>query len=207
MIFTQDMAKLVLEGRKTLTIRNKTGPKCRYKLGACYSIQVARRTKDEVLTVMSIEEKMLGDLNIRELRRAGFKTTLSFREWWDEHHRSLIFGDDCPVWLVSFDLGDLSDTPRLLAARPGAPHGDYVSSSARALRGEPEAIPAVLQARFSTEAKSAEKARQNGNLAGRVARLLELVAETAPFATDARVKDSFRVAERGLRSVQRKIER
>src|SRR5438094_9344924 len=59
--------------------------------------------------------------------------------------------DDQPAWTIRFQKGDHSDKPRLLAARPGLPHGDYVTDALRALRGSAEEVSSDAHARFVTE--------------------------------------------------------
>jgi hypothetical protein len=156
-VFAADQAKLLLEGRKHLTIRSKNEPNCRFKVGKCYTIQSGRRTKSEVLTILSIEERMLGDIDLKDLRRAGFRTgsyqeaTSSFREWWDKRHPSMIYGDECPVWLIGFVLGDFSDSPRYPAARISTA-GAYTESAFRALNGSGDEVSEAIQGRFAAEA-------------------------------------------------------
>src|SRR5205823_2896292 len=56
--------------------------------------------------------------------------------------------EDVLMWTIRFQRGDHSDKPRLLAARPGLPHGDYVSEPLRALPGTQEEVSSAAHAKF-----------------------------------------------------------
>jgi hypothetical protein len=172
--------------------------------GRCYVLQAAGKSYDSVITVTHIEEGVvLGSMTLRQAKRAGYKTLLEARKAWLEQHGS--YDPEQRVFLVSFVLGDQTDQPRLLAASPGAPHGDYVTLGQPHLAGAGEAIPEALQARYAGEARAACSAAQDGALEARTRRLLELVREISGEAREPRVRESLRVAERGLQAAQRKI--
>lgn len=77
------------------------------------------------------------------------------------------------VWILRFVKGDVTDKPRLLAARPGLPHGDYVSDAARAMRGEGEAVQGRILDQWALEGR--ERASQGMSEEG--ARLLDAVGK------------------------------
>ena len=99
-------------------------------------------------------------------------------------------------WRIRFEKGErteLLDRPRLLAARPGAPHGDYVTSSSRALRGTADEVSEQCLASYA--AKSGET---YGNvLAGRKKLLDGVIREIKAEGGSER--------NRRLRAAQRKI--
>jgi hypothetical protein len=200
MNFTPAMCDLILAGKK----REDWRETCRVREGRSYALKAGRVTRGKI-TITRIEARVeLGSMTLRQAKRSGYKSTSEARQHWCETHKG-IYDPLLWVFVISFVVGDATDTPRLLAARPGAPHGDYVDSSARALRGEPEAIPATLQAKYAGEARAARTALQNGSLDQRTRRVLELVQEISVQATEPRVREGFKAAERVIKATQRKI--
>jgi hypothetical protein len=200
MNFSHDQVDLILAGKKTEDWRDR----CVVRPRRSYALQAAGVTRGRI-TVMSVTpDVILGSMTLRQAKRAGFKSTRDAVEHWRTTHGGL-YDPDLRVFIISFVLGDQTDTPRLLAARPGAPHGDYVDSSARALKGEPEAIPAALQARYSGEARAARQAIDGASLGAKADRVLDMIREISAEATTDEARKSFRVAERGVLAAQRKI--
>jgi hypothetical protein len=72
-----------------------------------------------------------------------------------------------PTWVIRFIKGDHSDNDRYLAARPGLPHGDYVESTTRALRGTGPEVSEATQTRYAADSE----ARQGRSLAEQRERL------------------------------------
>lgn len=154
MIFASEMAKLVRAGKKTQT-RRRT---CRYAPGHSYAIQSGRgKPGNGRLTVLEVRQEPLGSISLRDARREGFRTTSEFKDYWMGLHGS--WNPYQLIYVISFVLGDHTDAPRFLAAKPGLPHGDYVQSGARALRGTNEEVSASVQRRYTL---AVEKARESG---------------------------------------------
>jgi len=139
--FSSEEIKRIKAGRQSQT-RRLSAP---YRPGRCYKVQNGRKTTDLKVTITSITEEKLEMMTVREARRNGFRTTTEFLEAWKGPK-------DATVQVISFVVGDQSDTPRLLAARPGPPSGDYTSSTARALRGTAEEAPQAVVSKYAAEA-------------------------------------------------------
>jgi hypothetical protein len=206
-IFPADMAKLVLEGRKTLTIHAKYPDEacCRWKPGSSYSIQVSRRTSAERLTVTWVEARDLAAINIRELKRAGFKKTGEFRERWESSHPGWVWTDESPVWLVSFLLGDHTNEPRLLAAHCGGASGDYVSTPSRALPGAGEEVPAAYQAKLASEASDGLRIARNARYGDSLLKLQTVINEMRSFRPEPIIAKQLRGIERQAKSMERNL--
>jgi hypothetical protein len=199
-IFPTGAVDMILAGKK----REDWRPACNVKVGRSYVLQRGREATEQRITIVSLTEDVeLGTMTLRQAKRAGFKTV---NEAWEDWARRFgTWNSKQQAVIISFVLGDQTDKPRLLAARPGAPHGDYVTLGQRQLPGAGEAIPALLQAKYSGEARAARQALRDGALEQRTRRLVDLVRDTAAFTSDPRLLGSLRVAERGLLAVQRKI--
>jgi len=199
-----ELAKHIKE-RKCSTFRIPADGECRYRVGKPYQIKAATDTTPaEHITITDVREQTLGEITKREAAREGFKSTSAFFEAWVYEHRSL--ERDQPIYVVSFIRGDQSDTPRLLAARPGGTQGDYVSSSARAARGESEAVDAQTLSSYAKEAKDGQSVARNVLWEDRRARLLVAIADVAQFATSSEQLRSFKLAERTIKSHVRKVD-
>lgn len=149
MIFRPELCKKILAGTKTQTRRPiKADADCRYQPGKSYALQPGR-AKQAIgrITIDAVRIERLGDLSIKDAKREGFITIADFFAYWHDLYGHV--DRDQHVWVISFRLGDWTDTPRLLAARPGAPHGDYVSNPHLALQDEGEAISGYEQAQLS----------------------------------------------------------
>lgn len=155
MIFQPEQAKLIRSGKKTQTRRVVTSPTCRYQAGKSYAVQPGRG-KPEIcrVTVMGVRRELVSDITLKDARREGFVTRDEFFAAWP-------IDRDLEVWVISFVLGDQTDTLRLLARTPGAPHGDYVAQPHLALDGEPEAVSAADTAFYAKvgHARDAERAK------------------------------------------------
>jgi hypothetical protein len=119
MIFSPELAKLILQGRKTMTRRPvKAGEKaCRYRENRAYSIQPGRGKRGiGKLTVVSVRPEKLGDILIKDVRAEGFSTRQELVDYWTRLHGH--FDPDVEVWVISFVLGDRSGKERYLAAAP-----------------------------------------------------------------------------------------
>ncbi len=105
--------------------------------------------------------------------------------------------DDRPVWELRFKKGDHTDRPRLLAAHPGPPNGDYTDSTYRAMRNEAESPSEAFLARCA--ANSAE--RQGITLADRKQRLESVIREIRRHGKDPATNRKLREAERRIRQL------
>ncbi len=149
MIVPADLAKLILQGKKTMACFSATKPKCFYRPGHDYSLQAGGwfelppKTLKERITVEVVRRCRTDEIDLRDAKRLGFRSRADFFERWD--------GSD-DVWLVGFVLGVHTDQPRLLARRCGTHSGDYVSSPSQALPATAEEVSAGMQQRFAAEA-------------------------------------------------------
>jgi hypothetical protein len=206
MIFRPELAKKIAAGEKTMTRRPvKDGEKdCRYKPNRVYAVQPGRgRPANSQITVTEVREERLGDLSLRDAKREGFRTTQAFVDYW-----SALYGHydaEQLVWVISFVKGDATDTPRLLAARPGGPGGDYTANPARAAKGEPEAVSASLQEKFSQRAREQHTATKRGDWREQRDRLMAVVREIRAHAVDPKAAGNLRGIERQIASLDRKM--
>jgi hypothetical protein len=203
-IFRPELARKIKEGKKTQTRRVVKG-ECRYKPGRSYALQTGRGKKaSERITVMEVRQEKLEEITLRDARREGFRTTADFKDYWTDLHGS--FEPEQLVHVISFELGDHTDTPRLLAARPGAPHGDYVSVAALALRGSAEEPSSLWQRKWSSEARIAESEASRHLWDEKRQKALDAIAAIAEFAETPEQLRSFKAAERTIRTAVRKID-
>jgi hypothetical protein len=172
MIFKPDMVDLIKQGKK----RQERRESCRVQPGRSYAVQSSRQPATARITIITVAQQQLGAVTLKDARREGFRNTQEFRDYWRETHKSYLNPDQY-IWVITFILGDHTDQPRLLAARPGAPHGDYVSTPARAMRGEPEAIPASLHVQYARESENTFKTATNGHLETHVQRLHTVISD------------------------------
>lgn len=164
MIFKPELVRLIHQGKKTMT-RRPAKPEpgstwyeggCKIKPGRVYGAQPGRAKPAALrVTVTDVHLERLGDISLDDARREGFKTREEFFAYWEQLYGRVNL--DLQVWVVEFVKGDVTDRPRLLAARPGAPHGDYVEDPARAMRGEPEAVSGDALKRMVEENKAKPK--------------------------------------------------
>ena len=146
MIFRPELAKLILQSKKSQTRRRVGRGRCRYKPGRAYAVQAGRLTVGH-LTVTDVREEFLPEISLKDARREGFVTRDEFFEHWREHHGSV----EVMVWVISFRLGDCSDSPLFLAPTSGGFRGDYTNQAHRAMLDAGEALsPADLERYAST---------------------------------------------------------
>lgn len=91
MIFSKEMLRAVLDGRKTVTRRpvkkGKAGAPfepCRYRVGSDYAIQAGygQRGIGERFEVTDVARGKVGEIDYAGARAEGFKTTAEFRAHW-----------------------------------------------------------------------------------------------------------------------------
>lgn len=151
MIFSVDMVRLIHEGRKTQTRRPAHG-ECRYKPGRVYAVQPGRgKPATAHITIRDVRLERLGDITLRDAKREGFRTRDLFRDKWIELHGT--YDPDLLVHVITFDCGDTTDRPRLLAARIGGVGGDYTTIAALSARGAGEEVSEDYQTKFALDGR------------------------------------------------------
>ena len=146
------------------------------------------------ITILEVRQEHLGEITLPDARREGFRTTQEFKDYWRGLYGT--FDLELPVWVIGFARGDVTDRPRLLAARPGGPGGDYTDNPARAARDEGEAVPQQTQERFSRRAAE----RDDLLRASRIGRALSAIDEIAQHAT-GRERKRLRAAANQIRAL------
>ncbi len=149
MIFKPELAKLIPQGKKTMTRRpTKPGEReCRYIVGRAYRVQHGRGKRGlYLITIQAVRDELLGALTIPDAKREGFRTRDDFYAYWQQLHGHIDLQQR--VWVISFRVGDPIDAPRLLRARPSE-SGDYTSDPHLAMPDEPEAISAAQVESYS----------------------------------------------------------
>jgi hypothetical protein len=212
MIFKPELAKLIIQRKKTQTRRTITDRSLAhpYLAQKSYAVCPGRGKRAMCrITMTEVRQERLGDLSLKDAKREGFVTTQEFFDYWTQLYGSV--DHDQTVWVLSFTLGDLTDTLHLLAARPGAPHGDYVTVPHLAMGGSADPGEAVTPAEAERFAKVAgardEKIRKDtirqsrDTIAGEVKRLRGHLATAS--GADRDVQSAVRVAERGLATADR----
>ena len=83
MIFKPELAKLVKQGRKTMTRRRVVpGVPCRYEPGKSYAVQPGRGQLSICrLTVTSVREEPWSAISIADARKEGFRTRTEFFDY------------------------------------------------------------------------------------------------------------------------------
>lgn len=158
------------------------------------------------ITITDIRNEPLGELTLRDALREGFKTRDEFYQHWQTLHHRLDLNEQ--VWVITFNLGDQTDQPRLLAARPGAPHGDYVTNPHHAMPDEPEAISAGDVERFGKLAHARDHDRREEPLRAQRDQLAGVLAEMRGVldrAPNEAVSSTVRRLERELQVLNRKL--
>jgi uncharacterized protein YhfF len=147
-IVRPEIAKLILQGKKSQHRRPAETNTCRYQTGKAYAIQPGLgKTAVCRITIGEVRRESLGDITLKDAKKEGYTTTTEFFDYWRDLHGSV--DKDIPVWVISFQIGDRTDTPRYLAARIGPPHGDYVTEPALAASGEGEPVSDWELAQFA----------------------------------------------------------
>ncbi len=159
MIFKPELARLIMQGKKTATRRPANGVPCRYKPGVDYAIQPGRgKSAVGRINVVDVERQQLGDLTYREALAEGFRTTADFARYWLAlYDRTLELGElnadqvlelwrdrygRSEVWAITFELCKpvLITVPEIpLYLHRYAHRAPTTDRSQRAL-GEPEII-------------------------------------------------------------------
>lgn len=123
MIFSIQEALAIKTGKQTLARFPVQSAKCRYKKGRRYVIEIRGHKKPEKPSYITVTEEptqaLLGDLTLREAKRMGFRTRVEAEAIWEVRYGS--YDSKTPVWMVSFELGDTRDKPRLLRAKGPTP--------------------------------------------------------------------------------------
>jgi hypothetical protein len=102
MIFSPELAELVVTGRKTETRRKvREGELCRYKVGRTYAVQPGR-TKHGIgrIRVTEMCRERLGDIDVSGARREGFPTVGWFFDYWRRLHGGV--DPEQEVWVIRF---------------------------------------------------------------------------------------------------------
>lgn len=208
MIFRPELAKLIVQGKKSMTRRPSHGEtSCRYRVEHVYRVQLGRGMPGRFpITIKAVREEALGEITLKDAKREGFVTTQEFADYWKGLYGK--FDEDSRVWVISFALGDATDTPRLLAARPGAPHGDYVGQSFLAMPLEPEAVSGGEQAIFTKDARLRDGARGRDPLVrerNEMARSLGRMRDILEREPNREVSKEVRAMEHRIVALDRKL--
>ncbi len=194
MIFGLEMYRAVLAGKKTQTRRFK----CRYEPGKSYALQPGRgKEAKHRITITEVRQERLGDITLRDARKEGFRTTQDFRDYWTKLYQR--FNPDAEIYVISFELGDTTDAPRLLGRHPGH---DYVSSTAQALPNTAEEISAHTQAIYTKESEQGLRIARMARYEASRAQLIAAINEIRPYASQ-RANDKLRGIERQVRSLDK----
>lgn len=146
-----ELVKDIRSGRRTM-FRIPVKGDCRYQPKRCYTLRAATDQSPALqITVLEVREERLGSISLRDVKREGHRTTQEFVKAWKDAHKT--YDENQRVYVMSFAQGDLTDTPHLLAARPGGAQGDYTTIPARAVKGEGEAVQAKLLDRWAVEGR------------------------------------------------------
>jgi uncharacterized protein YqfB (UPF0267 family) len=206
-IFRPELVKLINQRKKTMTRRIATTKTCRYRPGHVYRVQPGRGKRGVCsITISDVRLEALGLLTLRDANREGFRTRQDFMDYWAGLYGK--FDVDIPVWVISFQLGEMVDVPLLLAATPGAPHGDYVHQSFLAMAGEPEALTQFQTAPYVVQARARDLGRAGGKLQVSRDNIAAELADMRAHLVDEPDRDiarTVRALEHQLASLDRKL--
>jgi hypothetical protein len=189
MIVPLDVLRHVKEGKVSLFKRK--GPTCSYDVGRVYGLQHERKKPPNIhVTITFKEQRESGSLNLREARRLGFRTTADMIAATPRYDPAEL------IWLLGFEVGDLTDSDRLPAARFG-PAGDYVSSAARALSGVGSEVSEATQKRYAAQSE----ATYAQILSDKRKRALDAIADVQEYATSPRERKRLRAAANQIRAL------
>jgi len=203
-----EVVALIAQRRKTMT-RRIIGEQaeCPYRTGRAYQVQAGHGGRGLFpITITASRAEALGEISFKDVKREGHATTADFAQQWFELYGD--FDPGRPVWVISFAWGDLTDQPRLLASRPGAPHGDYVADPHRAMRSEPEALSSAQLVPLTREAQARDRARATGRLKderNQIAQSLAAMREHLAQEPDREISRTVRALEHQLSSLDRKL--
>ncbi len=204
MILSPDLVKLVRSGRKT---QHRTPHEPPMKPKRCYAVQTAKG-KPAVLHITITDVRgpeRLETIDFQGARKEGFRTVEDFRTHWIALHAR--WNPLELVWVISFELGDTTDRPRLLKARAGG--SQYTSIPALALQGAGEEVSEPNQGRYALESEEGLSVARNARWHDHAEKLqmmaqslrYEMREDVAPVA----IRENLRAIERQCRSIQRKI--
>jgi hypothetical protein len=205
-IFTPEMVKLVVARRKTQTRRIIGDEKhCRYRVRHAYRVQPGRGKRGLfAITITDVYRERLSDIDLKGAHREGFRTRQQFFEHWHALHGMA----DHDVWVISFVVGDVADTPRLLAARLGTAGGDYTSVPVLAARGEQESPSAAELERYSKTAGLRDHDRARAKIIDErstIALSLQRMRACLQAAPNRELSSSVRQLEHQLALLDRKL--
>ncbi len=187
------MARAIRAGKKSRHTIPAKGV-CRWKPGRVYAIEVPetderpRHTVGHITITVEPREEQLTVMTLRDARKEGYRTSRDFWDAWQDEHGFWSYG--MKVWILTFELGDLRDRPRLLKARPGGEQ--YTTTSSLALKGSAEEVSEAYQAMYAENGRLSH----DDGLSERRKRLQEALAEIrrhpASPATNARLREAER---------------
>ena len=228
MIFSADLAHLIVAGKKTQTRRTVKAAEreCRFRPGRSYAVEPGRRRAGVArILITDITQEDVADITFAAARAEGFKTTLEFKHHWlslhdaawldrlddtwadptDAGYDELVLERfdarhaDTLVWVITFQL-DRQHLPRYLHRHS---ERGYTSREHDALHHEPEAIDAITQERYARQARERDVARRRGE--DRRALLEQRLDAACALALlrGVDVKDDTRIARRRLEALDR----
>lgn len=197
MVLRPNVVKQILSGQRTQLRSCKI-----YKVEPvfplrCWPVRTAQGEPAAChITVVGAAEQELGEPTLRSVRRECFRTTLDFREDWIERYKE--YDPKQRIMIISFQLGDHTDKPRLLAAKPGGPGGDYTHVPALALKGSGEEVSDGTQSAYAANAAETQAI----TLGEQKQRLQAALAEIRKHGPGASTNAKLRAAERKVRKVR-----
>lgn len=115
MIFRPELAAAIIDGRKTVTRRKRTGDNptgkpggwvddpCRYRAGHTYAVQPGRGKRGiGRIRVLSVRPEFMHELTDDEIRREGFESRADFERTWRSIHGAGSYLD--LVWRIEFEV-------------------------------------------------------------------------------------------------------
>ena len=191
MIFRPQLARAVIDGRKTQTRRPVKGDQpCRYLVGHDYAVQPGYgKPAIGRVQILDVREERAGDISHYDARAEGFRTTDDFKEYWVRLHDKawvereridLVAVYDTDVSIVTWillrrfeqrhahkrtwviTLTTHTDTP-LYLAHPTPNSGDYTSQPCRAI-DDLEVIDRTTQERYAKAASQRDAPMRNRKL-------------------------------------------
>jgi hypothetical protein len=116
-IFSRQLAHLVLAGRKTQTrrlVKDSDAGVCRYRPGHTYAVQSRRGGPSRGrIEILSAEEQLLGDITFEDARAEGFRSREEFFAHWAEER-----GRVQPGELDELDPAERAEVLKRIADEP-----------------------------------------------------------------------------------------